>query len=340
MAGSQIDLAVLRATLVSRAAEVATTLLGNPNGVLSSRGELRFGTWGSLAVATAGDKVGCWYDHEHGVGGDLLSLIQRFHGGNFASAITHAQKIVGSAPIQLTTSLPRSISRSRSNGENERTNISRALALWNEAVSIDGTNAARYLEWRHVLEPARAAGEGAVRFHPACPFKGGARLPCLLALRRDIKTDEPRAIQRTALCETVMGAIARMSFTEFCRAGGKIARMTLGPKVATAIKLSSDEVVTHGLTVGEGVETVLSGMVLGFTPAWALGDADNLKNFPVLAGIECLTVLVDHDASGTGQRVALECSARWTAAGHEVLRVVPNRTGDDFNDIALARAMA
>src|SRR5262245_20135073 len=201
MAGSQIDLAVLRANLISRAAEVATTILGKANGALSSRRELRFGNRGSLTVATAGEKAGCWYDHENGVGGDLFGLIQRIQGGDFSSAITHAQKIVGSAPIQITTSSARPISTSGSRGENERTNTSRALALWNEAVPIDGTDAARYLEWRRVLEPALAAGDGALRFHPNCPFEGAARHPCLLALRRDIRTDQPRAIQRTALSE-------------------------------------------------------------------------------------------------------------------------------------------
>jgi putative DNA primase/helicase len=339
MAGNQIDLAVLRANLIGRAAEVAITLLGKPNEALSSRRELRFGNRGSLAVATAGERAGCWYDHENGAGGDFIDLIQRQRGGGFRSAITYAQEIVGPAPIQITKWPRRPISRSESTGEN-KAKTSYALALWNEAVPIDGTDAARYLEWRHVLEPALAAGDGSLRFHPACPFKGTARHPSLLALRRDIRTDQPRAIHRTALSADLMRAIARTTFIEFSQAGGKIARMALGPKVATAIKLSSDEVVTQGLTVGEGVETVLGGMVLGFTPAWAVGDADNLKNFPVLAGIECLTVLVDHDASGTGQRAALECSSRWTGAGCEVRRVLPNQAGKDFNDIVLARATA
>jgi putative DNA primase/helicase len=339
MAGSQIDLALLRASLISRAADVAITLLGKPNDALSSRRELRFGNRGSLAVATAGEKAGCWYDHENGAGGDLLQLIQRVHGGDFLAAITHAQKILGSAPLQITTRSPRPIPTPTPSGENERSNASVALALWKEAVPIASTPAARYLHWRRVLEPALAAGDGVLRFHPACPFKGATRHPCLLALRRDIKTDQLRAIQRTALSEALLRAIVRTTFSDFTKAGGKIPRMTLGPKAATAIKLSSDEVVTQGLAIGEGVETVLSGIVLGFTPAWAVGDASNLKNFPVLAGIECLTVLVDHDASGTGQRAALECSARWTGAGCEVRRVLPKQVGKDFNDIVLARAI-
>ena len=93
-----------------------------------------------------------------------------------------------------------------------------------------------------------------------------------------------------------------------------------------------------GLAVGEGVETTLAGMMLGFVPAWTLGDADGIKAFPVLAGIEALTIFVDADENETGQRSARTCSARWTAAGREVLRIVPVRPGEDLADVAVRRA--
>jgi hypothetical protein len=133
----------------------------------------------------------------------------------------------------------------------------------------------------------------------------------------DIHTSEPSAVLRTALTKT----------------GEKIGRMALGGKANAAIKLTADPDVTLGLAVGEGLETVLSAMKLGFSPAWALGDASNLRQFPVLSGIECLTIIVDNDKSGTGQRAALECSSRWTRIGREVFRVIPDRCDDDFNDI-------
>src|SRR5207249_103376 len=110
-------------------------------------------------------------------------------------------------------------------------------------------------------------------------------------------------------------------------------RMTLGPKIGAGIKLSADEDVTMGLAIGEGLETVLSAMQLGFRPAWALGDAGNVRHFPVVSGIECLTIIVDNDESGTGQRAAIECSRRWTGAGREVFRIIPDRCGDDINDV-------
>jgi putative DNA primase/helicase len=191
-----------------------------------------------------------------------------------------------------------------------------AGALWQEAVSIAGTIGTHYLATRGILNSALVIDGTVLRFHPSCPL-GGIRHSCLLALMRDLRTNEPCAIQRTALTRT----------------GEKIDRMTLGPKTGAAIKLSADECVTTGLTIGEGTETVLSAMQLGFSPAWALGDADNVRMFLVLSGIECLTIAVDNDESGTGQRAALDCSRRWTEAGREVFRVIPDRCGDDINDI-------
>jgi hypothetical protein len=124
------------------------------------------------------------------------------------------------------------------------------------------------------------------------------------------------------------------------RGGDKIGRMVLGPKDGAAVKLSPNDSVTMGLTIAEGVETALSGIQLGWRPAWSVSDAAGIAKFPVLPGVEALTILVDNDESGTGQRRAIECSDRWTKAGREVLRVIPRRSGDDLNDIVCRRAVA
>jgi hypothetical protein len=68
-------------------------------------------------------------------------------------------------------------------------------------------------------------------------------------------------------------------------------------------------------------------------PAWALLDRGNLGNFPVLAGIEALTILVDNDETGDGQADAETCAHRWRDAGREVVRLTPKTPGSDFNDI-------
>jgi Toprim domain len=307
------SLDVIRAALADRAAEVATGLLGTPNHRLSSNQQLRFGRRGSLAIIIAGKKAGSWYDHEEGVGGDLFTLLRRTIGGDFVEVLEYVENILGHGP---TRPISQTSAYSPDLKEDRFRNRWRALVLWQEAVSIVETIVIRYLARRTILDQALAIDNTVLRFHPSCPF-GAVRYPCLLALMRDVRTNEPCAIQRTALT----------------KAGDKIDRMTLGPKSRAAIKLSADEDVTMGLTVGEGLETVLSAMQLDFGPAWAVGDAGNVRTFPVLSGVECLTIIVDNDYGGTGQRAALECSSRWTSAGREVFRIIPDRRGEDINDV-------
>jgi hypothetical protein len=127
-----------------------------------------------------------------------------------------------------------------------------------------------------------------VGFHPSCP-DGPERRPAIIELLRDIRTNEPRAIRRTFLTPS----------------GVKVGKAkALGPQGGTACKLTPHEEVIAGLTVGEGLETVLSGVLFDLRPAWALGSAGELGALPVLGGIECLTILVDNDHSGTGQRLS------------------------------------
>jgi Toprim domain len=195
-----------------------------------------------------------------------------------------------------------------------------ALEIWNAGRDVGGTPAARYLTRRKLVLP-EGVSKRAIRFHPTCPF-GHDRQPAMIGLFRDIESNEPRAIHRTALTPD----------------GDKIGRKMLGRKSGAAIKLTADEDVTTSIAIGEGIETTLGGMLLGFVPAWALGDAGGIASFPVLSGVETLTIFVDCDVSGTGQRCAIEGSRRWTTAGRQVFRVVPIKKGADLADIIVGRA--
>jgi hypothetical protein len=195
-----------------------------------------------------------------------------------------------------------------------------ALEIWNAARDVGGTLAAQYLARRKLVLPEGVSGR-AIRFHASCPF-GGDRHPTMIGLFRAIVNNEPRAIHRTALTPD----------------GDKLGRKMLGRKSGTAIKLTPDEDVTTSIAIGEGIESTLGGMLLGFVPAWALGDVCGIASFPVLSGVETLTIFVDRDVSGTGQRCAIECSRRWTRAGRQVFRIVPIKVGADLADIIVGRA--
>ena len=210
----------------NRSAEIAKALLGQPNPQLSNKRQLRFGRKGSLVVATAGPKTGNWFDHENGVGGDLLDLIHHVHGSGFLDAVEYAHRFITHAPkVQVFSDVS---ARCRP-GSTHGLSIScqrRALELWKEGLPIAETAAACYLAMRRIVVEPDIDGE-VLRFHPSCPYGEKARHPCMLALLRDIQTDEPRAIHRTALTP----------------AGDKVGRMVLGPKNGAAVKLSADDAV-------------------------------------------------------------------------------------------------
>jgi putative DNA primase/helicase len=311
MNAGALDATALRSALSGRAAELAINLLGDHNRGMSSKREMRFGRHGSLAVVITGPKAGMWHDHQSGAGGDMIALILRERGRGFRDAIVYAEQFVGQAPRQRA-----SMVRTEAPDADVERNRRIALEIWGQAGTLAGTLARRYLDGRGIAELPSGVDGDVLRFHPACSYDGG-RHPCMLALLRDIISNEPRAIQRTALTAE----------------GSKLGRRTLGPKAGAAIKITDNSEVAERITIGEGLETTLAGVKLGYAPAWALGDAGEVAAFPILAGVESITILVDHDISGTGQRAAVRCSERWTRAGREVFRLLPRRPGADVNDL-------
>ena len=182
--------------------------------------------------------------------------------------------------------------------------IASALAVWRESADPRGTLAETYLRSRDLELGDDIAGE-VLRWNP--------RLGAMIALFRNVLTDAPQAVSRTYLD----------------REGRKLDRKFLGPVAGAAIKLDADDAVLDGLHIGEGVETCLAARQLGLRPTWALGSAGAIAAFPVLNGIEALTLLAEQDDASA--RAVEACAARWHAIGREVLI---NRAvgGKDLND--------
>ena len=115
-------------------------------------------------------------------------------------------------------------------------------------------------------------------------------------------------------------------------AGPKLGRKMLGRTRGAAIKLDADETVTLGLHLGEGLETCLAARLAGFRPVWALGSAGAIAAFPVLSGIEAITILGEVGDGGANLLAARACAARWIKAGREAFNVAP-LIGGDLNDV-------
>jgi len=192
--------------------------------------------------------------------------------------------------------------------------------LWDACGPIAGDGLA-YRKARNFVIPPR---DGHLRYHPALPHRpSGTSGPALVALVTDAITGQPITLHRT-----------------WIRADGTKApvdppRMLLGGhrKAGGVVRLWPDEAVTTGLGIAEGIETALS-LAHAFRPVWACIDAGNLSAFPILDGIESLTIAADHDAAGI--KAAHVCADRWTAAGREVRIVMSDAHGADLNDVAVA----
>ncbi len=199
----------------------------------------------------------------------------------------------------------------------EEARIARAAALWGEGCDAAGTVVERYLAGRGLALPERVAD--VLRFHPQCPWRDGSDaptifVPTMIAAMRAVVGDRVVAVHRTRLADN----------------GAKLGRKMLGPARGAAVKLDGDAEATIGLAIGEGIETVLAARQFGLKPAWAMTSAGAIAAFPVLAGIEALTLLAERDNASA--RAIEACAARWYAAGREVTVVTPN-FGSDLADV-------
>jgi hypothetical protein len=142
----------------------------------------------------------------------------------------------------------------------------------------------------------------------------------MLALMTDAATGEPCGVHRTFLTSDGHGKAL----------GPMAAKMMAGR--AGMVRLVPDAEVTIGLGIAEGIETALS-IMQGFDwrPVWAASSAGAIRSFPVLPGIEALTIFADLDCAG--MEAAKACASRWFEAGRDVRIIAPPAQVKDFNDL-------
>jgi putative DNA primase/helicase len=245
-------------------------------------------------------------------------IVHSFAGDSVGECREHVRAALGLDPRQRRSGRQTSVRRPhRTTVALERDadyRSARALWLWNQSRNPRGTVISSYLASRGLTLPDSIASD-VIRFHSTLQFNG-TLVPGMVALFRDIRTNAPCGIHRTFLDE----------------AGAKLGRKMLGRARDAAIKIDADEDVTLGLHIGEGIETCLAAWFAGFHPVWALGSATAIAAFPLLTGIEAITVLGEVDDQGANYRAAQTCAARWINAGRDAFIVIP-KLGGDLNDV-------
>jgi hypothetical protein len=191
----------------------------------------------------------------------------------------------------------------------------KAESIWRRTQPLRGTLGQTYLEHRGcILPPA----DSDLRYLEPT----GRHPPTLCAKITDAVTNAPLSLHFTRLSSDGRG-----------KAGGEQDKLLLSghKKKGGVVRLWPNEAVTCGLAIAEGIESALAAAHL-HTPVWAAIDASNLAQFPVLPGVDALTIFADHD--NIGIIAAKACARRWHAAGREVRIRAPRVFGTDAADVA------
>jgi hypothetical protein len=196
-------------------------------------------------------------------------------------------------------------------GDDQQRRQAIALRIWNESIDPRGTLVEIYLRKHRGLTLPDVVAGSVIGFHRRLHYDRQNAYPGMVCLLRDIKTDEPTGIHRTFLNKYT---------------AAKIDRRMLGVAKGAAIKFDAP---STSLTIGEGVETVLTAREAGFAAAWALGSSGAVRAFPVVRNVRELTILAENDP--TSERDVKLCARRYLDARRPV-RVVHSLVGNDLND--------
>jgi hypothetical protein len=304
---------------MSRMEDIARACFGEPNFALSTPGELRWGSHGSIAFNL---NDGVWFDHESGHGGGVFDAIV-----SAGFARTHKEAALWleregwlEACASHTSTIEHSLrghSHPKRRRPDEAMRRAKARTLWEESLPLQQTLGERYLNARaiHLPEGAR------LRFHPRCwNSQAHAEMPALIAGVSDLNTpDEIQGVHRTWLAEP-----GRKADLETPKAA-------LGPTRACGVSLGH---ITDSVLIAEGIESALSAGAWFDLPAVATLGTSGLVSLIVPKRIRHVIIAYDHDRSGAGEHAARKLATRLWASGHEVSLYPPPSGFADWNDWA------
>ncbi|HHF0528707.1 TPA: conjugative transfer relaxase/helicase TraI [Legionella anisa] len=321
---TQYDANTLSQNLSHHAELVIESLLGQPNRVLSSKQEYRYGTNGSLAFCLSGEKRGTWFNFETLEKGNLLHLIQKTLNLNFKESLAYAAKLTGDDLRKTINSMPQNPkpNKEKTSGDLSKTqNYGKQLAQESEPVT--GTIAEIYL--KEVRQIHNISGDN-IRYHPKVYTKSTEAIkyrPALLNIARD-KENNVVAVEAVYL-DPKTGNKADMNMKS---------KKTYGAKIGAGVILNEgkeNECITY---LAEGVETGLSirDAVQTERVIATLGKA-NFLNIDMTLLTNKVVLCLDNDLKPIkDDKVIIQAIERLKQHGKVVEIAIPTRD-KDFNDV-------
>lgn len=159
-----------------------------------------------------------------------------------------------------------------------KTTTADAAALWREALPVEGTLAARYVDARGLPPPPPS-----LRFLPDAPYSSRRLMPALVAGMQDVER-QLVAVQLTFL---------HPSRPE--KAGVKRPRRIIGPARGAALRLAAPAEI---LGMAEGYENGHAAMMLHGLPTWCCLGAERMALVRLPPIVRRLVIFADPDAPG------------------------------------------
>jgi DNA primase len=264
---------------------------------------------------TVRDDLGFFHCFGCSAHGDVIEFIRRREQLDFPMAVA---RLVGALAGRIpdadcaTPPSPTGVNR-RAAGERERM-IGIARRLWDGAGDLRGTLGEKYLRVRGLDPPFSPV----LRFAPRCwNRETGRELPAILA-RIDGPDGSFIAVHRLWLSHDGRKADLREP------------KWSLGSTSGGAVRLAP---VGAELAIAEGIENALTIITATGMPAWSVVSKGGFKGAALPAAVRAVLIVADNDANGHGQAAARSAGERWAAEGRRVRFVVPERTGENINDV-------
>jgi hypothetical protein len=273
--------------------------------------EYRIGNNGSVSIRLDN---GCYFNHETGEGGDIISFIQHTLKMDFKGAVLFAKNLVGNAPLAPITP-PDNLQRKID--ENAMLKRDKALEMLKRSIPINNTLAEVYLrKYRAIsLEQIPAS----LRFiEHAYNYTAGGYFPAMIASISDL---DGNII--AAHCTFIAPKTG-----DKLQGNGIKSRLIFGGCRGGAIRLSQ---ATEKLALCEGVEDGLS--ILQSAPdltVWATAGTSNLRAVLIPDFVKEVIICADNDKAGS--EAATDLAARLVAENKTVRIAKPPAGFKDFND--------
>ena len=282
----------------------------------------------SFTVCIKGDarKLGRWTDHSTGEFGDLLDLIKHNRGHtSLGPAMAEARRFLGIAnrPLPRPPRAEADPAPQPADGTNEPPDDTpdtpaghRSRLLWNRCDPFPGTPGELYLHSRSIDD----ADHEALRFNKALEYREGTRIsrwPAIVAALTDLDG------QVLAVHRTWLDPDGRR------KADLPSPRKMLGYSEGAGIRFRNHLLPNCDITIGEGIETVLSILEV-LPPSAGIATLSSTLMPRILIPETNGRILIAADRDPAGYNGALKLQQRLAEEGRQAELVLPKHA--DFND--------